>query len=136
MIISAGALFKSQKTNRYMFILRSANTSYPSRWSLVGGKMHHDEKILEGLTREIKEEIGFLPEITKWSAFNKFISIDKKFQYHSILLLTPDEFIPKLNHENDGYAWVDINNPPKPLHPRLREVLTSEILLESIKNFV
>lgn len=135
MIISAGALFKSEESNRYLFVLRSSKTSYPSRWSLVGGKVHYDEEILEGLQREIIEELGFLPEITKWCPFNCFISMDKKFQYHSCLLLTPKEFIPKLNSENDGYAWVDIDNPPKPLHPRLREVLTSNVLIESIKNF-
>lgn len=135
MIISAGALFKSEKTNRYLFILRSSKTSYPSRWSLVGGKVHHDELVLDGLTREITEELGFIPEITKWCPFNCFTSIDKKFQYHSCLLLTPNEFIPHLNNESDGYAWVNIDNPPKPLHPRLREVLTSNILIDSIKKF-
>ena len=135
MIISAGALFKAEDTNRYLFILRSSKTSYPSRWSLVGGKVHYDEEILEGLTREITEELGFLPKITKWCPFNCFTSMDKKFQYHSCLLLTPKEFVPNLNDESDGYAWVNIDNPPKPLHPRLREVLTSNILIESIKNF-
>ena len=135
MIISAGALFKAEDTNRYLFILRSSKTSYPSRWSLVGGKVHYDEEILEGLTREITEELGFLPKITKWCPFNCFTSMDKKFQYHSCLLLTPKEFVPNLNDESDGYAWVNIDNPPKPLHQRLREVLTSNILIESIKNF-
>ena len=135
MIISAGALFKAEDTGRYLFVLRSSKTSYPSRWSLVGGKVHYNEEILEGLTREIKEEIGFVPKITKWCPFNCFTSMDNKFQYHSCLLLTPKEFVPNLNDESDGYAWVNIDNPPKPLHPRLREVLTSNILIESIKNF-
>jgi len=135
MIISAGALFKAEDTNRYLFILRSSKTSYPSRWSLVGGKVHYDEEILEGLTREITEELGFLPKIKKWCPFNCFTSIDKKFQYHSCLLLTPKEFKPRLNDESDGYAWVNIDNPPKPLHPRLRDVLTSNVLIDSIKKF-
>lgn len=135
MIKSAGALFKAEDTNRYLFILRSAQTSYPSRWGLVGGKVHHNEFIVEGLHREIEEELGFLPEIKKIAPFNCFTSIDKKFQYHSFLLITPTEFIPKLNHENDGYAWVDIDYPPKPLHPRLKEVITSQVLIDSIKNF-
>ena len=89
MIISAGALFKAEDTERFFFLLRSSQTSYPSNWSLCGGKIHNDEHILEGLTREIKEEIGFVPKITKWCPFNCFTSMDKKFQYHSCLLLTP-----------------------------------------------
>lgn len=135
MIISSGALFKAKETNRCLFVLRSSQSSYPSRWSLVGGKIHNDESILDGLTREITEEFGFLPEITNWAPFNCFTSMDKKFQYHSCLLLTPKEFIPTLNSENDGYAWCSIDNPPKPLHPRLREVLTSNVLIDSIKKF-
>lgn len=135
MIISAGALFKSSVTNRCFFILRSKHSSYPLKWGLVGGKVHHNENILEGLTREINEELGFMPEIKKWAAFNCFTSQDKKFQYTSIIILTENEFLPKLNHENDGYAWVEITNPPKPLHPRLKEVLSSKILIDSLNNF-
>lgn len=135
MIISAGALFKAEDTERFFFLLRSSQTSYPSNWSLCGGKIHNDEHILEGLTREITEEIGFMPKVDKWISFNCFTSNDKNFCYHSILILTPNEFVPTLNHENDGYAWVDIQYPPKPLHPRLREVITSKILIESLKNF-
>jgi 8-oxo-dGTP pyrophosphatase MutT (NUDIX family) len=134
-IVSAGALFKCTTTNRYFFLLRGTKSSYPSRFGLVGGKVHVGEKILEGLQREIIEEIGFLPKISKWINFNCFTSIDKRFSYHSILILTPTEFIPNLNGESDGYAWVNIDNPPRPLHPRLKEVLSSSILIDSIKKF-
>lgn len=136
MLISAGALFKCTSTNRYLFLLRSSKTSYPSRWGLVGGKIHVGENIMEGLEREIVEEIGYLPRVDKWVNFNCFTSMDKKFQYHSILILCDKEFIPNLNNENDGYAWVKLDNPPKPLHPRLKEVLSSNILIDSIKNFL
>ena len=34
---------------------------------------------LHGAFREIEEEIGFLPKINKWVAFNCFTSMDKKF---------------------------------------------------------
>jgi 8-oxo-dGTP pyrophosphatase MutT (NUDIX family) len=135
MITSAGALIKAEDTGRFFFVLRSSLTSYPSKWSLCGGKIHSDEHVLDGLTRELSEELGFVPEITKWAAFNSFLSNDEKFSYYSLILLTPKEFMPILNHENDGYAWVNIDNPPFPLHPRLREVITRKIIKESLKNF-
>lgn len=136
MIRAIGGLIRAEDTKRYLLVQRSFNSSYPLRWGLVGGKVHHDEKLLDGLSREITEELGFLPPIEKWVAFNCFTSIDKKFQYHSLLILTPKEFIPKLNKENDGYCWVNSIENVKPLHPRLREVITSQILSESIKNFI
>ncbi len=135
MLIAAGALFKCTKTNRYFFVQRSQKSSYPGRFGLVGGKCHINEDILKGLSREIVEELGFMPEVLKWQNFNKFTSLDKKFVYHSVLILTPTEFIPMLNKENDGYCWCKIDNPPKPLHPRLKEVLASSMLVDCIKRF-
>ena len=135
MLVAAGALFKAIDTGRYLFVLRSQKSSYPGRFGLVGGKCHINEDILKGLTRECVEELGFMPEVKKWISFNQFTSQDNKFTYHSVLILTPSEFIPNLNKENDGYAWVSIDNPPKPLHPRLREVLSSSVLRDCIKKF-
>lgn len=134
-LVAAGALFKATNTGRYLFVLRSQKSSYPGRFGLVGGKCHINEDILNGLTRECIEELGFMPEVKKWIAFNKFESMDKKFTYHSVLVLTPKEFVPYLNKENDGYAWVSLDNPPKPLHPRLKEVLSSSVLRDCIKKF-
>lgn len=135
MIVSAGALIKSLETNRFLFLARNKTTSYAKSWSLVGGKIYNNEHVLDGLTREIYEEVGFVPEILKWFVFDTYISKDKQFCYHSVLLLTPNEFIPKLNAENIGYSWVDLDITPKPLHPKLKEVLKEKILLESLKNF-
>ena len=136
MIRAIGGLIRAEDTGRYLLVQRSSISSYPLRWGLVGGKVHHDEKLLEGLSREIGEELGFVPPIEKWVAFNCFTSTDRKFQYHSLLILTPNEFKPILNSENDGYCWVKNIENVKPLHPRLREVITSQVLSESIKNFI
>ena len=136
MLVAAGALFKAMNTGRYLFVLRSQKSSYPSKFGLVGGKCHINEDILKGLTRECVEELGFMPEVKKWIPFNQFTSQDKRFTYHSVLILTPTEFLPNLNKENDGYAWIsDLDNPPKPLHPRLKEVLSSSVLKDCIKKF-
>lgn len=135
MLRAIGGLIRAEDTGRYLLVQRSEKSSYGGRWGLVGGKVHHSESLLDGLSREMTEELGFLPKISKWAPFNCFTSIDKKFQYHSLLVLTPNEFIPKLNNENNGYCWVDKIENVKCLHPRLREVITSQILLDSIKKF-
>lgn len=134
-LIAAGALFKAMNTGRYLFVMRSQRSSYPGKFGLVGGKVHIRENLFEGLTRECVEELGFMPEVKKWIPFNKFESLDKRFIYHSILVLTPTEFIPCLNKENDGYCWVSLDNTPRPLHPRLKEVLSSSVLIDCIKQF-
>ena len=38
-----------------------------------------------------------------------------------------EEFIPQLNDEHDGYAWVSFGKWPKPLHDGLASTLRSKI---------
>jgi hypothetical protein len=54
-------------------------------------------------------------------------------------LIVDKEFIPVLNEEHQGYAWVDFNVWPKPLHQGVKNSLTNktiktkiEVLLELI----
>jgi hypothetical protein len=43
--------------------------------------------------------------------------------YYSFVAVVPSEFIPTLNKESSGYAWVDIGKWPKPLHDGARSTL-------------
>ena len=125
---SAGALFKAQDTNRVLFLLRAPDSSF-------GGKIYQSETITDGLQREIIEEIGFFPEIIESAPLNYFVSDDHNFKYVSVLIKTPREFIPNLNKEHTGYAWVDIDTPIFPLHIRIKEMLNQELIKDSIKKF-
>ena len=132
---SAGALFKAEDTGRVLFVLRNGQKSFPNKWEFIGGKIYQSEALTDGLKREILEEIGYLPEILKQQPLNCFISDDSHFKYVSMLLKTPREFIPSLNKEHTGYAWVDIDYPPYPLHIRIKELLQADLIKESIKKF-
>ena len=46
--------------------------------------------------------------------------------FHTYLCAIKDEFIPKLNGEHDGYAWLASVAWPKPLHQGLRNTLQSK----------
>lgn len=132
--IGVGSLFKSRETNRYLFIMRTTK-SYNGQFGLVGGKVQKGESIQEGLCREIFEEIGFIPEIEKMVRFSEFISDDKQFWYYSALIVVEKEFIPILNSESNGYAWVKLSNLPRPMHPRVKELFNNEYVVESIERF-
>ena len=77
--------------------------------------------------REITEEVGFEPTIEKTIPLETFISFDEQFQFHTYLCAVKDEFIPILNEEHNGYAWVSSGYWPKPLHHGLRNTLQSKI---------
>jgi hypothetical protein len=44
-----------------------------------------------------------------------------------------NEFIPKLNNEHDGYAWVSFSKWPKPLHYGLKNTLSKKINLSKLE---
>jgi len=64
-----------------------------------------------------------------------FVSNDENFLYHTYLCVVEKEFIPILNTEHDGYAWVTFGNWPKPLHQGLRKTFqnkTNQIKLDTV----
>jgi len=131
-IVCSGALIFAKSTQRFL-LLHRANGKRNNMWGLVGGTNEGKETPWEGLRREITEEVGHLPNIKKTMPLESFISNDEKFHFHTYLCVIEDEFIPKLNDEHDGYAWVKLGNWPKPLHHGLRNTLTSKINQSKLK---
>jgi len=124
MVNAAGTILISLKTKRVLLNLRSASVKSPRTWGFIGGKINHNERILEGLSREIREEIGFIPQYTKAFPLDIFSTLDKKFSYYTFAILVVDEFIPLINKESGGWGWFDIDCLPKPLHPGARAILS------------
>lgn len=124
-IICSGSLFYTLDTNRFLLLHRT-QSKQSNVWGLVGGKNEETETPWEGLKREIVEEIGFMPDIKKTIPLETFVSNDDNFNFHTYLCAVPSEFIPQLNDEHDGYAWVSFGKWPKPLHQGLANTLRSK----------
>ena len=124
-IICSGALFYTLDTNRFLLLHRT-QSKQNDVWGLVGGTNEEKETPWEGLKREIEEEIGSLPDIKKTIPLETFVSNDNHFYFHTYLCVVENEFIPKLNNEHDGYAWVIFGKWPKPLHHGLSNTLKSK----------
>ena len=124
-IICSGALFYTLDTQRFLFLHRTQSRQ-ADVWGLVGGTNESEEIPYQALIREIKEEIGECPSIVKSIPLETFVSNDEKFNFHTYLCVVESEFIPKLNGEHNGYAWVSFGKWPKPLHQGLRNTLQSK----------
>ena len=124
-IVCSGALMYARNTNRFLFLHR-AQGKHNNMWGLVGGTNEGVETPWEGLQREIVEEIGDLPDIKKTIPLETFVSNDTQFKFHTYLAIVDNEFIPSLNKEHDGYAWVSFGKWPKSLHHGLRNTLQSK----------
>lgn len=124
-IVCSGALLYARNTNRFLFLHR-AQGKHKNMWGLVGGTNEGVETPWEGLQREIVEEIGELPDIKKTIPLETFVSNDTQFKFHTYLAIVDNEFIPSLNKEHDGYAWVSFGKWPRSLHHGLRNTLQSK----------
>jgi len=130
-IICSGSIICSLHTKRFLLLQRTSAKSL-GQWGLVGGTNNDGETPWQGLEREIEEEIGHLPEFKKIIPLELFVSNDEKFNFHTYLCFVKDEFIPTLNSEHSGYAWVEFGKWPKPLHQGLRNTLNNAIIKTKI----
>ena len=131
-IICSGALFYTLDTQRFLFLHRTQSRQ-ADVWGLVGGTNESEEIPYQALIREIKEEIGECPSIVKSIPLETFVSNEEKFNFHTDLCVVESEFIPKLNGEHNGYAWVSFGKWPKPLHQGLRNTLQSKSNLTKLQ---
>jgi 8-oxo-dGTP pyrophosphatase MutT (NUDIX family) len=130
---SAGVFFYNKSTNRFLYLLRTDHKN-PGNWGIPGGKIENDETLLEGVIRECEEEIGSFPENGKLIPIQKFVN--HNFTYHTFFCEVQNEFIPILNDEHCGYAWVVLNQYPKPMHPGLFSTVNMDIVQEKIDTLI
>ena len=133
-IICSGCLFYSKSTKRFLFLNRSIKQK--GTWGMVGGKSIVEETPWQGLQREISEEIGMRPTITKTIPLELFVSKDTKFKFHTFVCVVEQEFIPKLNQEHSGYAWVPMNNWPLPLHDGVKKTLKNKLIKTKLQTIL
>jgi 8-oxo-dGTP pyrophosphatase MutT (NUDIX family) len=124
-IVCSGALFFAISTNRFLFLHR-CRSKHSNTWGLVGGVNEEKETPWTALEREISEEISSTP-IKKAIPLETFVSVDNQFVFHTYFCLVDNEFIPILNDEHDGYAWVSYQKWPRPLHQGLKNTLNNRI---------
>lgn len=125
-VICSGGLFLAKDTKRFLFLQRTHKKT-AGTWGLVGGKKEStDSTLIDTLNREILEELGGRI-VEKIIPLELFTNSDLSFQYNTYVLITPEEFVPKLNGEHSGYAWVSFENWPKPLHRGVKNSFTNRI---------
>lgn len=127
---AAGVFFYSKSTERYLYLLRSDQRS--PTWSIPGGGIEQDEALFSAISRECMEEMNFSIDELKLIPIQKFVN--GSFVYHTFFCEVEDEFIPTLNDEHIGYAWVGDGMYPKPLHPGLFSTVNIDIVIEKLNS--
>jgi 8-oxo-dGTP pyrophosphatase MutT (NUDIX family) len=128
---AVGIWFYSIDTHRYLYLLRN-DPKHPGSWGLPGGKIESGETLIQAINRECTEEIGSMPEYLKLVPLEKFTSADSGFAYHTFFCSVAEEFIPQLNDEHIGWAWIDSGTWPRPMHPGLWSTVNFDAVREKI----
>ena len=130
-VSAVGIWFYCAATDRYLYLMRS-DARHPGSWGLPGGKIEPGEGLLHAITRECQEELGSMPSYLSLAPIEKFTSADGAFSYHTFFAVVDREFIPILNHEHRGYAWIESGHTPRPLHPGLWNTINFEEIQHKI----
>jgi 8-oxo-dGTP diphosphatase len=128
-VSAVGVWFYSQSTDRYLYLMRN-DIKHPDTWGLPGGRIEEGENLLSAMYRECQEELGKMPDYTRLIPIEQFTTDDGVFSYHTFFCVVAEEFIPELNHEHFGYAWLDTSIVPRPLH----KGLWSTINFDAVRN--
>lgn len=128
----SGALLYAKNTSRFL-LLQKATGKHAGTWGLVGGTNIKDESPWQGLQREMVEEIGEVPYITKTVPIDTFVSNDAAFYFHTYLCVIETEFIPILSSEHSAWAWCSIDAAPRPLHQGLRNSFASRTIRNKLQ---
>jgi len=134
-IICSGAIICAKSTKR-VILLQKSRGKHTGRWGLIGGTHHLTENTFQGLTREITEELSFLPDIIKIVPLEKFVSNDNLFKFSTYFCVVDQEFIPVLSDEHAAYGWFDLKMLPKPLHNALELSLKNKIFQSKIQTMI
>ena len=118
---AAGCLFYARDTGRLLISHRSDKVQEPNTWGTWGGAMDSGEDPGEAVRREVKEETGFADEVELWPIW--IFQHESGFKYHNYLAVVPSEFEPVLDHETQGFEWVEPGDWPEPMHPGLKALV-------------
>lgn len=107
--VAAGICYRAGDS--VLLLLRSPRaTHYPLTWAFPGGGIEEGETTEQAAIRESCEETGYTPETPL-----RMVDWADGFTTYAVDLAAP--FVPVLNDEHLGYAWVPMASLPVPMHP-------------------
>ncbi len=120
--VVGGVLIKCETTDRVFLLLRNDTTPI---WSLMSGGIDYGENIIDGIKREMYEELFIKSNDIIFKKINIEHIPNKNREFHYFEGFTNREFKPILDHENLDYGWFSKDKIPSPLYKGLAEKIAN-----------
>ena len=117
--VAAGVLVLCTETNKILLLLRSSEGTGGNTWNLLSGGINEGENVLEGLKREVSEEISINPDIIDYEFIHQEDGLNNTLKFHYYEGFVNEEFIATLDEENTDYGWFSKDDLPSPLFPNI-----------------
>ena len=121
----AGMLPYCPGTNRFLLMQRSDTCDQPGTWCGLGGGIEEGESPDEAVRREAWEEAQF-PEDSPCDLQYVGCQEQPDFRFHNFLGLVGEEFTPILNDEHVDHKWLEWDDFPEAMHPKMMEAFDTE----------
>lgn len=133
----AGVIPMARTTGRICLAQRSAYVREPGTWSGFGGAIDGAEEPPETAAREFYEETQYRVAPSDLTLIFTYRDINSGFTYFNFLAFSEDEFEPRLNWENQNYAWIDVEDLPSHgnLHFGLAKLSENARAVEHLNSF-
>lgn len=131
--VAAGTVFLAPDGSVLLVLRSDQEANYGGFWALPGGKGDEGETPLECAQRESLEELGEAVEHA-WIGEPTVIgerTTTRGFQFTTFLQPVRYRFVPELNAEHSGYAWVNPAKAPTPIHPSVAATMASMVIQEA-----
>lgn len=96
---------------RVLLVRRSETERFlPRVWGVPCGKLEPDERPVDGVLRELKEETGLLGEVLRKVGESSFVSMYRGHEvknWQDNFLIRPLTFAITLPHADQDHAWLD-----------------------------
>jgi 8-oxo-dGTP pyrophosphatase MutT (NUDIX family) len=109
--------------NRALFLRRGPESDHAGEWCFPGGGIELGETATEAARREAVEETGFGVGDFNPPLIDRRTSPDG-VDFSTFRHAVGEAFDVDLNGEHTEYRWAPISDPPQPLHPGVKAVLS------------
>lgn len=130
----AGALIKDVTTDKVLLLKRNDKTP---RWAMMTGEIDEGEDALDGLEREMYEELFIRPGSVRLNFMGVEHIPAKNIDLYYYEGFVKNQFKPHLDEENLDYGWFSLEDLPSPLlgglYKKVSHILDKDNVYSDVK---